>query len=190
MKTKPLPDLNYLKECFELDSTSPSYLKWNQNRPRDHFKNLQAFESWKTTSAGRWIINETSDGKYYYLNVGGAKIARQPLKVHRIVYALYYNTIDFQNLLIDHVNGNGKDNRPENLRLATYTQNLFNRPKQTNNKIGHKNIRYHDSCKKFTVQVGYKNKTIYFGSFSTLEEAIQVRDEKIKEIAKEFSKTT
>lgn len=189
MKTKPLPDLNYLKECFELDPSSPSYLKWNENRPRNHFKNLQAFESWKTTWAGRYIINETSDKKYYYLNVGGANIARQPLKVHRIVYALHHNTIDFQNLLIDHINSDGKDNRPENLRLATYSQNLFNRPKQVNNKIGHKNIRYHESCKKFTVQVGFKGKAIYFGSYSIIEEAIQVRDEKIKELAGHFYKS-
>lgn len=189
MNTKKLPDLDYLKECFELDPTSPSYLKWNRNRPRSHFRNLQAFEAWKTTSADRWIINQTSDKKYYYLNVGGANIARRSIKVHRIVYALYHNSIDFQNLLIDHINGNGKDNRPENLRVATYTQNLFNRSKQINNKIGHKNIRYHESCKKFTVQVGFKGKTIYFGSYSTIEEAIQVRDEKIKELAREFYKT-
>ena len=108
------------------------------------------------------------------------------LKSHRIAYALYHNTVDFDGKDIDHINRNGKDNSPQNLRLATRHQNQLNRSKQKNNKIGHKNIRYHSICKKFTVQIGYKGKAIYFGSYSTLGEAIQVRDSKVKELAGEF----
>ena len=189
MKPNSLPDLNFLKECFELDPSSPSYLKWNPNRPRNHFKNLQAFESWKTQFANKYISNETSDGNYYYLHVTPINDKTYNLKSHRVVYAIYHNTTNLEGKEIDHINRNGKDNSPENLRLATHNQNLLNRIKQKNNRIGHKNIRYHESCKKFTVQVGYKRKTIYFGSYSTIEEAIQVRDQKIKELAGEFFRT-
>ena len=190
MQTRALPDLNYLRECFELDPTSPSYLKWNPNRPRCHFKNLQAFESWKTQFANKHISNLTSDKNYYYLHIQLPDGTSYNLKSHRIVYALYYNTVDFDGKDIDHINRNGKDNSPQNLRLATRHQNQLNRSKQKNNKIGHKNIRYHHTCKKFTVQIGYKGKAIYFGSYSTLEEAIQVRDAKLKELAGEFFRTT
>ena len=103
-----------------------------------------------------------------------------------MVYAIYHNTTNLESKDVDHININGKDNNPQNLRLATRNQNQLNRTKQKNNKGGHKNIRYHESCKKFTVQVGHKRKTIYFGSYSTIEEAIQVRDQKIKELAGEF----
>lgn len=188
MKTKILPDLNYLKECFELDPASPSYLRWSLNRPRSHFKNLQAFSNYKNSFAGKPIINETTDG-YYYLHVKPINDKLYSIRLHRIVYAIYNNTIDFEGKHIDHINGNGKDNNPKNLRLATRSQNQQNRSIQKNNKIGHKNIRYHNSCKKFTVQFGLKNKIIYIGSYSTIEEAIAARDLAGKQIAGEFYRT-
>ena len=51
MKANTLPDLNYLKECFELDPSSPSYLKWNPNRPRGHFKSEKSYQIWKKNCA-------------------------------------------------------------------------------------------------------------------------------------------
>lgn len=186
MKAKSLPSLQYLKECFVLDAASPSYLKWNPDRPRNHFKNLQAHEAWKTNFANKYICNETSDKRYYYLHISIINDRAYNLKSHRIVYALYHNTVDFQNKEIDHINGNGKDNNPQNLRLANHHQNQLNRAKQKNNKLGYKNIRYHESCKKFTVQFGFKGKQIYVGAFATIEEAIKARDAKIKESAGEF----
>jgi hypothetical protein len=191
MKTNPLPDLNYLKECFELDSTSPSYLKWKKDRPLHHFNSMQSYKTWKWQVSGSQI-DLLDEDNYYIVFSCTLNNKKSRYKVHRIIYAIVNDSSDFQNLQVDHIDNNRLNNNPENLRLATATDNQYNRGKQKNNTSGHKNIyihkkiRHHESWKKFTVKVGYKGKTIGFGSYSTIEEAIQVRDQKIKELAGEF----
>lgn len=58
--------------------------------------------------------------------------------VHRIAWALV--TGEYPTLEIDHINGDGTDNRWCNLRLATSSQNNQNRRISTRNKSGVKGV--------------------------------------------------
>ena len=58
---------------------------------------------------------------YLYLRVDGN---RHGIQLHRLVWALVYGRFPSQ---IDHVNGNRKDNRIENLREVTPSENDMNR---------------------------------------------------------------
>ena len=58
---------------------------------------------------------------YLYLRVDGN---RHGIQLHRLVWALVYGRFPSQ---IDHVNGNRKDNRIENLREVSYSENDMNR---------------------------------------------------------------
>jgi hypothetical protein len=44
---------------------------------------------------------------------------------------------------IDHVNGNRLDNRRDNIRICTQSENLCNRAKQSNNRSGYKGVYLH-----------------------------------------------
>jgi len=62
-------------------------------------------------------------------------------KIHRLV-ALHYIPNPEGKPQVDHINRIRNDNRVENLRWATHSENNQNTLKQKNNKSGHKNICY------------------------------------------------
>ena len=61
---------------------------------------------------------------------------------HRVIYEMFHGTIP-DGMLIDHINGNKRDNRIENLRLATSGLNAKNRPMQRNNLTGVTGVSLH-----------------------------------------------
>jgi len=74
---------------------------------------------------------------------------------------------------IDHVNGNGFDNRRINLRKATDSQQLRNR--KTWAKSGFKGVTV--SYNGWSATVSRFGKAGYYGTFSTKEEAARVVDD-------------
>lgn len=119
------------------------------------------------------------------------ELSSQDYSNHRIIFAIYNNTINFQDKNIDHIDGNSLNNSPENLRLATASQNSFNSKKRKDNTTGYKNIqcRKDKEIGKFIVRLQLNGKFIRVGSYKTLEEALQVRDSKLKEMVGEFYRT-
>jgi hypothetical protein len=68
-------------------------------------------------------------------------------------------------LEVDHVNGNGLDNRRSNLRFCTSSQNKFNRGKKGGFKhSSYKGVGFHRSMNKWTccIQINNKKKVSYF----------------------------
>lgn len=88
-----------------------------------------------------------------------------------------------KNLIVDHKNRNQLDNRMDNLRITTYSQNGFNKSIPTNNTSGYRGIRsVGDSSKsKFQAYITYNRKQIS-KYCSTLEEALIWRKQKELEL--------
>jgi len=82
---------------------------------------------------------------------------------------------------IDHIDHNVLDNRKENLRHCTRSQNLMNR-----NSRG---CSWNKHTKKWQAQIGINKKNIYLGSFNKKEEAKKVRREAELKYFKEFNYT-
>lgn len=76
----------------------------------------------------------------------------------------------------DHINRDRLDNRSENLRIVTMSQNMHNRPKQANNTSGYKGVILdkrleHTSRRKWLASLQINGKPIRLGYHHTAEEA-------------------
>ena len=97
---------------------------------------------------------------------------------HRIIWVMHNGEIA-KGIQIDHINGDATDNRIENLRLATNTQNCQNRKGRITN-TGIRNVSYVAKEKKYKVAIQSGGKRIYCGRFDDLKlaelVAIEARD--------------
>ena len=76
----------------------------------------------------------------------------------------------------DHINGDTLDNRRQNLRVCTNSENQMNRGKPKNNTSGLKGVSFHKSTKKYQAYIYRDGRQIHLGVFDILEEAGRVRD--------------
>ena len=104
---------------------------------------------------------------------------------HRFVYLFHYGYIPE---FIDHVNGDKSDNRIENLRPATRSENAKNKKRHSNNKSGHPNVTKRTNRNLWRVQLKDKGTTIIDKSFSDFELACLVADEARALYYKEFAR--
>lgn len=110
-----------------------------------------------------------------------AKIDGKSVKQHRLIMGLKNG----EKQEIDHINRDCLDNRRENLRFATRSQNCINRDMTKRNPQNSKGI-YLDKSGKWVAKINSNNKRKYLGCFNTKEEAIKVREEAEIELHKEF----
>lgn len=102
-------------------------------------------------------------GRYVRVCVDGSLVL-----AHRIVWALTYG--EWPALFVDHINGNGLDNRPINLRLATNSQNLQNRDKPAHNTSGIKGVYARPNGKWIAlIRIGGRLKAL--GTYTDREDA-------------------
>jgi hypothetical protein len=88
-------------------------------------------------------------------------------------------------LEVDHINGDGLDNRRCNLRLCTRTENARNLRKSKANTSGYKGVSKYFN--KWQARLETNGKQVFVGLFPTIEEAARAYDAKAKELFGEFA---
>jgi len=102
---------------------------------------------------------------------------------HRFIFLMFYG---YMPKIIDHIDGNPKNNRIENLREATQGQNLCNKSIQSNNKSGYKGICWSEKRKEWTATCQLNGKTIR-KYCKNLDEAIKVMRKLREELHGQFA---
>ena len=77
---------------------------------------------------------------------------------------------------VDHKDGNGLDNRRNNLRVATLSQNRFNAGKYSTNKSGYKGVSFDAQSRRWVAQIAAHGKKFSLGRYNTPEDAARAHD--------------
>lgn len=131
-------------------------------RPIDHFSNERIWKIWNGKHAGEEAFPE---GKNTYRQTifGGRTV-----KAHQAAWLIFYGVWPVG--MIDHINGNPKDNRIANLRLTDAQGNARNRRKNSNNTTGHAGVILNKSGR---YEAWISNQ--YLAVFDTAEQAVAHR---------------
>lgn len=131
----------------------------------------------------KWHIlrSSTSPNKFYVIRKHNGKT----LWMHRVV------TNCPPDMQIDHINNIGTDNRRDNLRIATQSQNVANVTRRRDNTSGMKGVSRQGVSqrtrnRKWRAYIRNNGKSIHIGYFGTKEEAYTAYCSKAKEIHGEF----
>ena len=92
-------------------------------------------------------------------------------------------------LVVDHINHNGLDNRKANLRLATRSQNNFNRLiiKRKGSSSKYKGVSWNKDSKKWLARIHVNGRYEFLGSFKDEIQAAKAYDKAAKKYHGEFA---
>jgi hypothetical protein len=129
---------------------------------------------------------EYQDGKLFYKKSAGCMkkgsevgtvtergyvktlIGRKPFLVHRIIFMMHKGYLP---KCLDHIDGNPSNNRIENLRVATLSQNNLNRGKHKRNTSGYKGVTWVATVGKYSARIAIGKQRFFLGYFDEAKKA-------------------
>lgn len=142
-------------------------------------KGLQAIvddDDYEVISAHKWYAHSDTRGKTY----AATRIMGDLVYMHRLI-------LDSEDdKKIDHINGNGLDNRKENLRATSALENSRNKSKQKNTSSKYKGVTKVSNGWKAHISIN--NKDIHIGYFKTEDDAARAYDSRAIEEFGEHAK--
>lgn len=168
-----LPSPELLRKLLRYDSCTGK-LHWRV-RPLDMFPNEASGRIWNTRFAEKEAFSELTYKGY----LRGRFLYKKYL-AHRVVWAISHGA--WPNGQIDHVNGNRSDNRIENLRDVTPSENARNSAIGVNNTSGTIGVCWDKRIKKWSARTYIDGGCQNLGSFVDKNDAIRARKEAEKKI--------
>lgn len=120
------------------------------------------------TVQGAWHVVHKGNGRYYairqlrYTDADG-KVRQRRVYLHRLLLPL--------SKCVDHINGDGLDNRRQNLRSSDKAQNAKNTTLKSTNSSGARGVSYRKDKRKWRAYIRVHGRQTGLGHYSTKEEA-------------------
>lgn len=138
-------------------------------------------------SESDWCVNKPkTTTPYAHKATRNAQNRKTLISLHRCVLERMLERPLVKGEYADHINRNGLDNRRENLRLATSSQNGANREVGKNSKSGVRGVYSDKKGVGWRAFIKFQSKQMYLGHFADIEIARKIRNEKGRELFGEF----
>jgi HNH endonuclease len=129
-----------------------------------HYEPITGVFRWLVAINKKAVIGRNVGGVNKSLGYVVLGIAGKRYYAHRLAW--FYMTGAWPDM-IDHRDGDGLNNKWENLRIASKRENAMNSKKSATNKSGYKGVSWHIGAKKWQSFCGPQ----YIGLFDTAEQA-------------------
>lgn len=136
-------------------------------------------DDYEKVSKYQWAINKLGYARCS-MSKNGKRIS---FYVHNLILDFAYS----KSGEIDHIDGNPRNNKRDNLRIATHMQNMKNMKMSKANKTGHKGVGQRENGRWFA-QITVNRKHMYIGTYDTYEDAVVAREEAEKKYFGEWAR--
>lgn len=160
MRKNEIPPIDFIAQCFDVVDGD---LFWKE-RPLEHFDSQRAKNMWNAKFAGKRAGRKMQGRNYRQVAISGIRYLE-----HRIL-AVFYG-ISTKNV-IDHIDGNGLNNRVENLRAASHQENSRNSVGKRGKRL---RVGVYQKGNKFGCSIRIGDKQKWLGVFDTEAEAVAAR---------------
>ena len=172
MAEKALPSPEVLRQLLRYEPETGK-LFW-LHRTQQEFDTLGRFSvehkcNWWNAMYANTEASTLSHRGYYRI-----RLKRRDYSSHRVIWAMV--TGSWPDMMVDHINRIPSDNRWVNLRLATPTQNHWNRSKSEGKSSCYKGVLWSKSDSIWRSSISVYGKPHPLGEFSTQEKAAQAYD--------------
>ena len=121
----------------------------------------------KSVYAGDEVGTARRDG-YRTMTIG-----KRALRVHHAIWLMFKDVWPVSK--IDHVNGNSRDDRIENLRDVSQKENSRNQAMHSRNTSGHTGVYWNKRDRYWQASIRVEGKNVHLGRFFEKEKAVEAR---------------
>lgn len=116
-----------------------------------------------------YTIAGTTSSYFGYVAIS---VDQVQFKAHRLAFLFMTGELPDEGMEVDHIDGDRKNNRWENLRLVTRGENARNCARRSDNRSGSVGVGFHKGRGQWRARLAKK----HLGWFLTKEEAIEARE--------------
>ena len=158
----------------------------------EQYKIIKDFENYSVSNFGNIINNKTgkvlkpgiNTNGYYKVSLCSDGNIYQKL-VHKLI-AESFIANPYNKQCVDHINNDRLNNNVNNLRWASYQENSMNSKLNSNNTSKYKGICYSKLFNRWNAYITINGKMKNLGYFDKIEDAINARVKKAKEVYGEY----
>ncbi len=109
------------------------------------------------------------NGRYIKTKVGG-----KPWQLHRLIFLYHHGYIP---QIVDHIDGDPLNNRIDNLRECTISQNCMNHKLRVDSSSGHTGVTWDSQTNKWKAYISFDKQRKDLGYYISKADAIAARKE-------------